>query len=143
MNDVVKSEEEVSVIRPDHGTSKNVIDDVPVFEPGYQPEQLPKLDVPDLDADVQSLTASQLAQVPTLIDQVAPHPEAMASDVSIEAETVSAEASVIDESQPLAQVMPVQADQMWELFHVRMDTLMADIKNLNDRLDQLESKSKV
>lgn len=142
MNDVMKSEE-VSVVRPDHDTTQGVIDDVPVFEPGYQPEQLPKLDMPDLDANVQSLTASELAQVPTLVDQVASSPDAMTADMTAEAETGFDDVSAVNESEPLAQVLPVQADQMWALFHVRMDTLMADIKKLNDRLDQLESKSKV
>jgi outer membrane murein-binding lipoprotein Lpp len=148
MNDVMKSEE-VSVVRPDHDTTENVIDEVHVFEPGYQPEQLPKLDMPDLDANVQSLTASELAQVPTLIDQVTPSPQAMDSDaktdtdVAAEAEMVSSDVLVVDESESITQVPPVQADQMWELFHVRMDALTTDIKKLNDRLDQLESKSKV
>ena len=48
--------EEVSVIRSDHDATQSAIDEVPAFEPGYQPEQLPKLEVPHLDADVQSLT---------------------------------------------------------------------------------------
>lgn len=142
MNDVMKSEE-VSVVRPDHDATLGVIDDVPVFEPGYQPEQLPKLEVPDLDADVQSLTASELAQVPTLVDQVAVSPQAVASNVTPPAKAVSTDVPDSNESAPPAQVQPVQADQMWVLFHVRMDALTADIKNLNDRLDQLENKSKV
>lgn len=140
------NQEEVSVVRPDHDATQSVIDDVPVFEPGYQPEQLPKLEVPDLDAGVQSLTASELAQVPTLVDQVAQDselPQALASDAASEISTVTADSVGEDESAPPAQVLPVQADQLWELFHARMDTLTADIKNLNDRLDQLEIKSKV
>lgn len=135
--------EEVSVGRPDHDTTDNVMDDVPVFEPGYQPEQLPKLEVPDLDEGVQSLTASELAQVPTLVDQVTHAPEAVVPDAVIAPLTVSADSVGNDESAPLAQVLPAQADQLWELFQARMDTLMADIKTLNDRLDQLEIKSKV
>jgi hypothetical protein len=136
--------EEVSVIRSDHDATQSAIDEVPAFEPGYQPEQLPKLEVPHLDADVQSLTASELAQVPTLVDQVAQaEPELLAGDVSSEAQTISADALANSESEPVAQVLPVQADHLWELFQVRMDTLMADIKKLNDRLDQLEIRSKV
>jgi hypothetical protein len=97
-----------------------------------------------LDADVQSLTASELAQVPTLVDQVAQaEPELLAGDVSSEAQTISVDALANSESEPVAQVLPVQADHLWELFQVRMDTLMADIKKLNDRLDQLEIRSKV
>ena len=125
------NQEEVSVIRPDHDATQSVIDDVPAFEPGYQPEQLPKLEVPNLDAEVQSLTASELAQVPTLMDQVGPE------------EPESPEALPVSESEPAAQVLPVQADHLWELFQVRMDTLTTDIKELNDRLDQLEIRSKV
>ena len=139
----MKSEQEVSVVRPGHDATDSTVDDVPVFEPGYQPEQLPKLEMPDLDAGVQSLTASELAQVPTLVDQVAHAPEAVAPDAAIETPTVSADPVGVDESEPSAQVLPVQADQLWELFQVRMDSLMADIKALNDRLDQLEIKSKV
>lgn len=142
----MKSEQEVSVIRPGHDATDSTVDDVPVFEPGYQPEQLPKLEMPNLDAGVQSLTASELAQVPTLVDQVAQvpeAPEALASDAASEISTVTADSVGEDESEPSAQVLPVQADQLWELFHARMDTLTADIKNLNDRLDQLEIKSKV
>jgi hypothetical protein len=40
------------------------------FEPGYQPETLPKLHVPDLPADAQGLSADALAQIPTLTEQV-------------------------------------------------------------------------
>ena len=135
--------EEVSVIRSDHDTTQSVIDDVPAFEPGYQPEQLPKLQVADLDAEVQSLTASELAQVPTLVDQVTQAPEIVAADASMPAEMHSAEEVSASESEPPAQVQAVQADHLFELFQVRMDTLVADIKKLNERLDQLEIRSKV
>ena len=141
--------EEVSVIRPDHDTTQSVIDDVPAFEPGYQPEQLPKLKVPDLDAEVQSLTASELAQVPTLMDQVAHAPESseaseiMASEDLTVVEDGSPEAVALDESELQTQVLPVQADHLFEVFQVRIDTLTADIKRLNERLDQLEIRSKV
>ena len=117
--------EEVSVIRADHDATTSVMEAAPAFEPGYQPEQLPKLEVPNLDAEVQSLSASELAQVPTLVDQVGDHaPEVVVPE-------------------PPAQEMSVQADHLFELFQVRMDTLVADIKKLNDRLDQLEIRSKV
>jgi len=129
--------EEVSVVRSDHDAAASVTNESVVFEPGYQPEQLPKLEVPNLDDEVQSLTASELAQVPTLVDQVAQETQE-AQDVQETPEAVA-----VDESEPLAQVLPVQADHLWELFQVRMDTLMADIKKLNDRLDQLEIRSKV
>lgn len=141
--------EEVSVIRSDHDATQSVMDDVPVFEPGYQPEQLPKLEVPDLDAEVQSLTASELAQVPTLMDQVAHAAESseaseiMASEDPTVAEDGSAETVALDESELQTQVLPVQADHLFEVFQVRIDTLTADIKRLNERLDQLEIRSKV
>jgi hypothetical protein len=138
--------EEVSVIRSDHDTTQSVIDEVPTFEPGYQPEQLPKLEMPDLDANVQSLTASELAQVPTLMDQVtqtSETPESVPSEVLSGTETVAHASLLVSESEPSAQVLSVQADHLWEVFQVRMDTLMADIKELNDRLDQLEIRSKV
>jgi len=40
------------------------------FEHGYQPETLPKIQVPDLPEDAQGLTAEALAQVPTLTELV-------------------------------------------------------------------------
>ena len=143
--------EEVSVIRADHDATSSVMEEAPVFEPGYQPEQLPKLEVPNLDAEVQSLSASELAQVPTLVDQVGHEPEAAASAAVPTAEVVFADAPALVSaasdsgyvSEPSAQEMPVQADHLFELFQVRMDTLVADIKKLNDRLDQLEIRSKV
>ena len=39
------------------------------FEPGYQPETLPKISVPDLADDAQGLTAEALAQIPTLTEE--------------------------------------------------------------------------
>ncbi len=42
----------------------------PPFEPGYQPESLPQISVPDLPPDAQGLTAEALSQVPTLTELV-------------------------------------------------------------------------
>ena len=38
------------------------------FEPGFQPESIPKISVPDIPVDAVGLTAEALAQVPTLTD---------------------------------------------------------------------------
>lgn len=136
--------EEVSVIRADHDATTTVIDEAPAFEPGYQPEQLPKLEVPNLDAEAQSLSAAELAQVPTLMEQVGQEPqEPVVAAAVAPADAVLAEPVPVSEPESSAQEMPVQADHLFELFQVRMDTLVADIKKLNDRLDQLEIRSKV
>jgi len=117
------------------------------FEPGYQPETLPQISVPDLPDDAQGLSAEALAQVPTLTEQVdapaasEPAPEVAAPTVEAVAqpqapETESPEAVVA------IQDAPVQADTWGEELHVRMGKLTDDIHTLNARLDRLEEKNK-
>jgi len=104
------------------------------FEPGFQPESIPKISVPDIPEDAVGLTAEALAQVPTLTDQVgeAVHPEAT-PEVNPE---VPIEAAVIQEA-------PVEADTGGEELHVRMDKLTNEIHQLNARLDRLEEKIQI
>jgi hypothetical protein len=93
------------------------------FEPGFQPEAIPKISVPDIPEDAVGLTAEALAQVPTLTDQVE---EEMSQEVAVE--------------EALIQDPPVQADTGVEQLHARMDKLTEKIHQLNARLDQLEEK---
>lgn len=93
------------------------------FEPGFQPESIPKISVPDIPEDALGLTAEALAQVPTLTDQV---------DDQINSEVPIEEAAI--------QETPIQADTGGEQFHARMDKLTNDIHQLNVRLDRLEEK---
>jgi hypothetical protein len=122
------------------------------FEPGYQPETLPKISVPDLADDAEGLSAEALANVPTLTDLVEPEPES-APVVT----TVQEPAQVLElaEDLPVAEVPlnedvveaspqaePPQADTWGEQLQVRMGKLTGDIDSLNARLDRLEERNK-
>jgi len=113
------------------------------FEPGYQPETLPKITVPDLADDAQGLTAEALAQIPTLTEEASSEqpvvPELITSDdeVTTLAEPVSPQVEIA----PI-QDTPVQADTWGEELHVRMGKLTDDIHTLNIRLDRLEERNK-
>ena len=95
------------------------------FEPGFQPESIPKISVPDIPVDAVGLTAEALAQVPTLTDQV--------EEVNPEVHNIEA----------AIQEAPVEADTGGEEFHARMDKLTNDIHQLNARLDRLEEKIQI
>jgi len=113
------------------------------FEPGYQPETLPKITVPDLADDAQGLTAEALAQIPTLTEEASSEqpvvPELITSDdeVTTLAEPVSPQVEIA----PI-QDTPVQADTWGEELHARMGKLTDDIHTLNVRLDRLEERNK-
>jgi len=117
------------------------------FEPGYQPETLPKIQVPDLPEDAQGLTAEALAQVPTLTElvdgEVMAQPEESADSEPLDQPEVAAEALTDDpiQDEPI-QDEPAQADTWGEQLHVRMGKLTDDIHTLNARLDRLEERSK-
>jgi len=110
--------------------------DPPPFEPGYQPESLPQISVPDLSPDAEGLTAEALSQVPTLtelVDEAAAEPAPTASAVAVP-ETSEPEEPIQD--------TPVQADTWVEELHVRMGKLTDDIHTLNARLDRLDERNK-
>jgi hypothetical protein len=113
------------------------------FEPGYQPETLPKITVPDLADDAQGLTAEALAQIPTLTEEASSEqpvvPELITSDdeVTTPAEPVSPQVEIA----PI-QDTPIQADTWGEELHARMGKLTDDIHTLNIRLDRLEERNK-
>jgi hypothetical protein len=136
---------------PNTEVSEGINPQAAPFEPGYQPETLPKISVPDLAEDAQGLTAEALAQIPTLTEE-APAKEVV--DVPSEPPEVAAvhaveavEAPQVEEPSPEAVVPtiqdePVQADTWGEALHARMGKLTDDIHTLNTRLDRLEDRNK-
>ena len=124
------------------------------FEPGYQPETLPKISVPDLADDAQGMTAEALAQIPTLteeatsqdeVDAPVDQPEVIDSHTAEEpTEPSVAQAEVIHPETDVAPIQdtPAQADTWGEVLHARMGKLTDDIHTLNTRLDRLEERNK-
>ncbi len=104
------------------------------FELGYKPESLPKISVPDLPIDAQSLTAEALSQVPTLTELV--------DDTLVEEGGDALAEADLAETESLIQDTPVQADTWIEVLHVRMGKLTDEIHTLNARLDRLDEKNK-
>ncbi len=117
------------------------------FEPGYQPETLPKISVPDLAEDAQGLTAEALAQIPTLTEE-APGKDLV--DAPLEPPEVTEVLAVeeapaaisLEAAQEPIQDTPAQADTWGEVLHARMGKLTDDIHTLNVRLDRLEEENK-
>ena len=117
------------------------------FEPGYQPETLPKISVPDLADDAEGLSAEALANVPTLTELVEPEPESAPVVTTVEVpveqpETPDDLPESPEEPEALAQDEPPQADTWGEQLQVRMGKLTGDIHTLNVRLDRLEERNK-
>jgi hypothetical protein len=116
-----------------HSVSDAIRPEVAPFEPGYQPETLPHIQVPDLAEDAQSLTAEALAQVPTLTELVdGEHDEPVDVQSPVSCDDTAAE--------PI-QAEPAQADTWSEQLHARMGKLTDDIQTLNARLDRLEERN--
>ena len=125
------------------------------FEPGYQPESLPQISVPDLPPDAEGLTAEALSQVPTLTELVdeapgqalvgaGPEKPVASVETPVEAALI-AHAAEVSESPASAEAIqdtPVQADTWVEDLHVRMGRLTDDIHTLNARLDRLDERNK-
>ena len=117
------------------------------FEPAYQPQTLPQIQVPDLPDDAQGLTAEALAQVPTLTELVDGEPVVPQAQPS---EDTPALAEPESDAEPLkeapeeapVQETPPQADTWTEQLQVRMGKLSDDIHTLNARLDRLEERNK-
>lgn len=126
-----------------HSVSDAIRPEAAPFEPGYQPETLPHIQVPDLPEDAQGLTAEALAQVPTLTELVDGE-EVDTSTEPLDDEPVDIQSAVsCDETlaEPI-QDESAQADTWSEQLHARMGKLTDDIQNLNARLDRLEERSK-
>lgn len=124
------------------------------FEPAFETDQVPRIQVPNVPEDAQGLTAKELAQVPTLDEQQAsPAPveakQATPSADPIAPEAEEASASVLDALDALpildevhAQEIPGQVDTWMEVLQKRTEKLTEDIRQLHLRLDVLEEKSK-
>jgi hypothetical protein len=120
----------------------------PPFEPGYQPESLPQISVPDLAPDAEGLTAEALSQVPTLTELVDEAPGqalvGVGPEMPVEAAPIAQAAEVSESPAPAEAIQdtPVQADTWVEELHVRMGRLTDDIHTLNARLDRLDERNK-
>jgi hypothetical protein len=136
---------------PNTEVSEGINPQTAPFEPGYQPETLPKISVPDLAEDAQGLTAEALAQIPTLTEE-APAKEVVdvPSELPEVAEVHAVEAVQAPQAEepspdavvPTIQDEPAQADTWGEALHARMGKLTDDIHTLNTRLDRLEERNK-
>ena len=124
------------------------------FEPAFETDNVPRLQVPNVPEDAQGLTAKELAQVPTLNEPEAAHSPEVAKETTPEAASKPAEvketsASVLDALDALpvldevhAQEMPVHVDTWTEVLHKRTVNLTEEIRALHARLDVLEEQSK-
>jgi cell division septum initiation protein DivIVA len=124
------------------------------FEPAFETDQVPRIQVPNVPEDAQGLTARELAQVPTLDEQQASPAPAEAKQATPSADPIAPEAeeasaSVLDALDALpildevhAQEIPGQVDTWMEVLQKRTEKLTEDIRQLHLRLDVLEEKSK-
>ena len=124
------------------------------FEPAFETDQVPRIQVPNVPEDAQGLTAKELAQVPTLDEQQASPAPAVAKQATPSADPIAPEAeeasaSVLDALDALpildevhAQEIPGQVDTWMEVLQKRTEKLTEDIRQLHLRLDVLEEKSK-
>ena len=124
------------------------------FEPAFETDQVPRIQVPNVPEDAQGLTAKELAQVPTLDEQQASPAPAEAKQATPSADPIAPEAeeasaSVLDALDALpildevhAQEIPGQVDTWMEVIQKRTEKLTEDIRQLHLRLDVLEEKSK-
>ncbi|MEY4018130.1 MAG: hypothetical protein RLZZ189_1928 [Pseudomonadota bacterium] len=124
------------------------------FEPAFETDQVPRIQVPNVPEDAQGLTAKELAQVPTLDEQQASPAPAKAKQATPSADPIAPEAeeasaSVLDALDALpildevhAQEIPGQVDTWMEVLQKRTEKLTEDIRQLHLRLDVLEEKSK-
>jgi hypothetical protein len=124
------------------------------FEPAFETDQVPRIQVPNVPEDAQGLSAKELAQVPTLDEQQATPTPVEAKQTSPDAlpiapEVEEASASVLDELDALpvlyevhAQEIPGHVDTWIEVLQKRTEKLTEDIRQLHVRLDVLEEKSK-
>jgi hypothetical protein len=155
------SQDEPSLIRPDHADAAvSVTGGDAGFQAGFKPENVPHINLPDVPQDAAGLPPEALAHIPTLTErvpaasddsvppagdtvptlQVPPEGEVAIDEKPLEIGDESTDATEVAEQ---TQEPQVEADTWVQQMQVRMDRLMDDIHNLNDRLDQLENKTKV
>jgi hypothetical protein len=139
---------------PDTQVSDGIHPEAAPFEPGYQPETLPHITVPDLAEDAQGLSAEALSKVPTLtelVEQDVAASEVLPDEVAEVAQPPESAPVVVEDAQAApspaepdvqTQEEPDQADTWGEHFQVRMGKLTDDIHTLHARLDRLEERNK-
>ena len=146
------SQDESSLIRPDHADAAvSVTGGDTGFQAGFKPENVPHINLPDVPQDATGLPPEALAHIPTLTERVPAGDTVPVLEVSPEDDTatnaqpleITDELTDATEVAEQTQELEVEADTWVQQMQVRMDRLMDDIHNLNDRLDRLENKTKV
>lgn len=125
------------------------------FEPAFETDQVPRIQVPDLPEDAQGLTAQELAKIPPsgnpAEETALATPEQVPSAENT-SPTIAKDAniSVLDELEALpvldevhAQEIPVHVDTWIEVLQKRTEKLTEDIRVLHERLDLLEKNQRV
>jgi hypothetical protein len=152
----MKSSEEAHLIRPDHPDADVSMAEAPDGFVLNAPEKIPRITVPDLPDDAAGMSAQDLAQVPTLTEQMPSPPEAPAAppappepaptvaSVDVPAPTVAAPAppSAAPSAPAAPQAPPVPAESWLQQSQMRINQISIEIHELNDRLDQLEHRPK-
>jgi hypothetical protein len=125
------------------------------FEPAFETDQVPRIEVPNLPEDAQGLTAKELAQVPQpSAPKDAQLPEAVAQvppqEDPAQPEAAVASAPVLEALDALpvldevhAQEIPAHVDTWMEILQKRTEKLTEEIRELNARLDVLEKNQRV
>jgi hypothetical protein len=155
------SQDEPSLIRPDHADAAvSMTGGDTGFQGGFKPENVPHINLPDVPQDATGLPPEALAHIPTLTERVTANSDDSIPPTGVTVPTleVPLEGETAIDEKPLeiadgqtdatevveqTQEPQVEADTWVQQMQVRMDRLMDDIHNLNDRLDQLENKTKV
>ena len=155
------SQDEPSLIRPGHADAAvSVTGGDTGFQAGFKPENVPQINLPDVPQDATGLPPEAMAHIPTLTERVpaASDDSATPAGDTVPVLEVPPEDPIVTDAQPpeavdalsdatevaeQTQEPQVEADTWVQQMQVRMDRLMDDIHNLNDRLDQLENKTKV
>jgi hypothetical protein len=127
------------------------------FEPAFESDQVPRIEVPNLPEDAQGLTAKELAEAPqasapkSTQEAVAPDPSPSPSkEVVAQSEGAASSVPVLEALDALpvldeehAQEIPVHVDTWIEVLQKRTEKLTDEIRELNARLDVLEKNQRV
>ena len=125
------------------------------FEPAFETDQVPRIEVPNLPEDAQGLTAKELAQVPQpSAHKDAQLPEAVAQvppqEDPAQLEVAAASPPVLEALDALpvldevhAQEIPAHVDTWMEILQKRTEKLTEEIRELNARLDVIERNQRV
>ncbi len=125
------------------------------FEPAFESDQVPRIEVPNLPEDAQGLTAKELAEAPQATatkstqEAVAPDPSPT-KEVVAQSEGAAPSVPVLEALDALpvldeehAQEIPAHVDTWIEVLQKRTEKLTDEIRELNARLDVLEKNQRV